>query len=443
MSPTTLSSPLASPAATARSGLKTAIVGIGGFAAAHHQVFAKHDQLGDTTVVATCDPRFAKLASVSETWNFQSRSVQQYGSFDEMMARHGADLDLAVIASPIQTHAWMHDYCVRHQIPCYLEKPPTLDPRVLEEMISLEREARVQTHVGFDHIHIAERTALKQRMLSGEFGALKGVSFLGLSQRNSNYFTRNNWAGCLMIGDQILLDSCCGNAMSHHIHNILFFAGQKGMFDWARPRTMNAELYRVNPIQGTDSIFAMGTLDNGVPFRIAASHACVNTASIFLEKMEFAEATVEIHSDRKAVIIFSDGSMEEQALPGPSLAGNIQSYLDYRQHRTARPNILLEDCRGVVECNALFYLAAGRIHEVSPAFVHAVPGKDGVSQALALYDVEKAADLVIWHGILPSQTEVPWGRPGGTASIQQLPSLPTAVQNLANEACRGPAAHAF
>ncbi len=443
MSSNTLQRQLLPQVALSASRLKTAIVGIGGFATAHHQIFANHDLLGDTTVVATCDPLLAKLSDVSTKWNFQSRSIRQYGSFEEMMERHSADLDLVVIASPIHTHSRMHGFCVQNQIPCYVEKPPTLDPRVLEEMIALERQARCPTQVGFDYVHIAERIALKKRMLRGEFGALKGVSFLGLSQRNNHYFTRNNWVGRLTIDGHLLLDSCCGNAMSHQIHNILFFAGLGGLYDWARPLSMRAELYRANPIEGADSIFAVGTLANGATISIAASHTCANVAPVFQERIEFADATVEIHSDQKAVITFSDGSTEESSMPGPSLIGNVQAYLDYRQHRAPRPTVLLEDCRGFVECNALFYLAASRIHEVSPAFALSVPGKEKASQALALFDIEKIADLVTRKGILPSETEVPWGRPGGAATVQQLADLPAVVEDLAKSACSFSVANAF
>ena len=51
------------------------------------------------------------------------------------------------------------------------------------------------------------RLALKERLLSGEFGAIRGGTLSAMWPRPSGYFARNAWCGRLFVGDHIVLDS--------------------------------------------------------------------------------------------------------------------------------------------------------------------------------------------------------------------------------------------
>lgn len=404
--------------------LRTLIAGIGGFGSAHHSVFAKLEERGTARVVATCDPALERLGAVGELHGFARRSVQTYKDFEAMLAAHSGGMDLGVIASPIQFHAPMHEAFVLRQVACYLEKPPTLDPAEFERMLAVEEQAAFTTNVGFSYIHLQDRLELKRRMMSGEFGRLKRLAFLGLAPRTPAYFQRNQWAGRLTIGGKLLLDSCLGNAMSHFLNNMLFFADQDHLQGWARPAEATAELYRANRIEGTDTIFALVRLDSGIELRLAASHACPQTEQVTEEYIEFEHATVTIRSNDQVTIEHSGQPDETFSITGPSLEDAVQHYISYLKGIHPRPAQTLRECQGFVETNALFYLAGKRIHDFPPnALVQ--PRPDSV---IALPDIEEAARHLVTEGMLPSAVGYPWANNGGQSSLASLSGINRVVE---------------
>ena len=406
--------------------LRTAIAGIGGFGTQHHGVFAQLEEDGLVRVVATCDPALDRLEEVCKRHRFAGRGVRAYRDFDEMLHACGAQLDLGVVAAPISLHARMHEAFVRNGAACYLEKPPTLDPEELRGMLAVEEHAAVPTNVGFSYIYMPERLALKRRMLGGEFGALKGLSFLGLAQRDPFYFQRNNWAGKLLFGGHLLLDSCLGNAMAHFVNSMLFFANQSLLQGWSRPISMDCELYRANPIEGPDTIFAIAGLDNGIELRIAASHACPNREQVIEEKMEFEGTTITIRATNIVTIERPGMPDETFSIAEPSLADCVGDYMEFLNGHHARPAQTLHDCLGFVETNALFYLADSQIHDLpANALSHLEP-----DSVIAMPNVEDAGRRLIDEVLLPSQAGFSWARPGGTSSIDAVPNLRALVQRI-------------
>lgn len=407
---------------------RTAIAGIGGFAHAHHTAFEALEAQGKARVVATCDPARDRLGDVCKELRFSSRGVQTYTSFGEMLAGQNGHLDLGVIAAPHQFHAEMHEEFVRRNIACYLEKPPTLDLEEFQRMLAVETRATRATNVGFRFVHDASRIALKERIRRGEFGALKRVTFLGLSQRAPAYFQRNSWAGRLMVGDKLLLDSCLGNAMAHFINSLLFFAGTDHPRQWARPQKMASELYRANPIEGTDTIFASGRLINGVDFRFAATHAYENTQSAIEETLIFDRAVVTIHDIASGTIERPGAATEPFSLARPILHDALHDYLEFYEGRVPRPSQTLEDSLGFVETNALFYLAAGeKIHDIPAPLIL----RNQETGALGIPNIERASREFLTDGLFPSQSgKYPWSHPGGAADLTQLHNLPQVIRKL-------------
>lgn len=412
--------------------IRTVIAGIGGFGASHHTVQKIFEAEGQTQLIATCDPALSRLGEVSSRCDFAGRNVSTYEDFDTMLAKHGSEIDLGIIAAPIQCHAPMHEALIRNGSACYLEKPPTLDPEELDRMLTVEESAPVATNVGFSYVFHPERLALKQRMLNGEFGALERLSFLGLTPRSPAYFTRSNWAGKLLLHGNLLLDSCLGNAMSHFLNSLLFFGHQKALQEWARPESLECELYRANPIEGTDTIFARGQLENGVEFRVASSHACTGE-TIFEERMEFADATITIRGINAITIERPGRPSESESFPAPALKDCVNTYLQFLQDHLPRPSQRLVDCRGFVETNALFYLAAKQIHTLPASALFQSTPEDFIE----LRDVEKAGRQLLTEGLLPAEAGYSWAVPGGSASLQALPQLRSVIDKMKDSGSGG------
>lgn len=377
-------------------------------------------------MLATCDPALARLGEVCERLEFVERGVETYEGFDEMITSHSGHFDLGVIASPIQFHASMHAAIVQGGAACYLEKPPTLSPLELNSMLSVEASASVPTNVGFSFVHLEDRIQLKRRMMSGEFGRLQRLGFLGLAPRPPAYFQRNNWAGRLELGGQLVLDSCLGNAMAHFVNNMLFFGNLDDVTGWARPQEMECELYRANPIEGTDTIFALCRLTNGVELRLAASHACMPPDQIFEETLVFEEATITIRSAVDVTIERDGRSDETFSMPGASLTGAVQYYLDFLSGVHKRPAQTLRDCQGFVETNALFYLAAKQIHQLPRENLSQVDPES----TIVLPDVEASARKLVCEALMPSRAGYPWAKIGGHSTIHDMPLVTEVVKRF-------------
>lgn len=406
--------------------LKVAICGIGGYASSHHREFAVLEKSGRVRVVATCDPALDRIPEKCLAHDFAGRGVSTHHSFEEMMESLAPGLDVSVVATPIHCHAPMHEELIRRGIACYLEKPPTLDPRELDRMLEVEKSARIATHVGFCYIFLADRLTLKKRMVAGDFGRPLELSFMGLVSRKPGYFKRSTWAGRLRLGNTLVLDSCLGNAMAHNLNNMLFWAGTESVSTRARPVEMESELYRANPIEGCDTIFANCRLNNGTTLRLAASHAIDNPESTMVERMVFEHATITIENGTKTTIAWRDNRNEEIDLQLPSLAASLVSYLEFVEGRADRPAQTLEESRGFVDANALFYTAAKAIHTIDDAQIR----QASPEATRAIVGIEEACRRMVETGSPPSRSNMAWGRAGGTAALAETIYLRQTVDLL-------------
>lgn len=397
-----------------------AVVGIGGFADLHHLALARLENEREVQMLATCDPALNSLAAQCEAHRFGERGVSTYTDIATLLSRHAHELDAISISSPIPFHQEHHRMSVGHQIACYLEKPPTLDPAELESMIATDLLAAHPSAVGFNHISQPWRLRLKKRILAGEFGSLVEVGFAGFWRRPIGYFVRNGWAGKLLFGEKILLDSCCGNAMSHYLHNMLFHAGTRGLWEWARPTGVTAELYRANDIESPDTIFARGTLDEGIRFRIIATHAC-ETRQRQREIIQCEDALIEIPEDGCGTITWRDGTIESfsaASLPAPTLLReNLQEYFAFLTGDRSRPSSTLADCRAFVSLNSRLYLSSPCIQRIDDAHLSLLAADDFGGVTLIIPDIEQTGEDFLLDGRLPSEKGVEWAMEGSSACI--------------------------
>jgi predicted dehydrogenase len=224
--------------------IRIGIVGMGGFAGSHHEAIARLEDRGAARLICTCDPQPDIFVGEKLAWRFNARGVQVFSDYRSMLEACHRQLDMLVLPTPIQLHAEMHAAATSLGLPVYLEKPPTLDYAELESMIHADARARKSSLVGFNFIIEKMRLSLKERLLAGEFGAIRGATLSALWPRPASYFARNNWAGRLQMDGKMVLDSCFGNAMAHFVHNLLFWTGRPELFSWAQIAAVRAELYR-------------------------------------------------------------------------------------------------------------------------------------------------------------------------------------------------------
>jgi predicted dehydrogenase len=342
---------------------------MGGFAGSHHRAILRLEESGHARLVCTCDPNPDAFGVEQREWRLAGRQVRVFSDYREMLESCQGQLDLVVIPTPIQMHAEMHAAAVSLGLAVYLEKPPTLDHTELEAMIATEAKAQWLTAVGFNFIMERPRLGLKQRLIAGEFGAVRAATLTALWPRPASYFSRNQWAGRLMIAGRTVLDSCFGNAMAHFVHNLLFWVGSAELFSWAQPAAVRAELYRAHAIEGADTFFVEADTASGITLRFALSHACAGTSS-HCEMVLCERATLRYVVGSHFEIRWHDGRCERTPLGSfDALAENHLEFFRYLHGEISRPPTTLADSRAFVALNDLAHVSS---HLIAPIPSHLV-----------------------------------------------------------------------
>lgn len=408
--------------------VRIGIIGLGGYAGAHHESLLKLEAQGHARLICTCDPQAAAFASQQHAREFERRGVKVFTDYRAMLDACAGDLDMLVVPTPISLHAEMHRAGVERGVAVYLEKPPTLDHRELERMIVTDRSAKKATLVGFNFIIERARLALKQRLLNGDFGPLREARLVAQWPRPASYFSRNNWAGRLLAADDgVVLDSCFGNAMAHFVHNLLFWAGPASLMSWGQPATVRAELYRAHAIEGADTFFVESRTPEGVVLRFALTHACEGT-STHSEVLVCEKASIHYVVGQHVEIRWNDGRVEPVTLdPFNALAENHLDYYRYLRGETDRPATTLADSRPFVVLNNLVYISSGEITALPGRLVKTITHPQDAQNYLAVEGLTAALNDFLATGRWPGAA-LGWrsGPPATPVTPADLPRfLPT------------------
>ena len=384
---------------------------MGGFAGSHHNTVARLEERGVLKLVCACDPSPEAFAAERQALRFDQRGVRFFGGYREMLDACHGELDYVAIPTPIALHAEMHETVTAYGIPAYLEKPPTLDWQELDRMIAADRRARKSSMVGFNFIVEKSRLALKERLLTGEFGAIRGGTLCALWPRPSGYFARNGWSGRLVIGDKVVLDSCFGNTMAHFVHNMLFWTGTPGLYRWAEIAAVRAELYRAHGIQGADTFFVEADLTTGCTLRFALSLACAGSGASS-ETVICEKAILKYSVGGQIEVTWKDGRSERtSSSPFDGLEENHQEFCRYLRGEIARPATTLEDSRPLVVLNDLAHISSGAIHPIPAHLVSVTRDEKEQKDYLSVAGMPKIVENFLCRGIWPSYAG--WRRENG------------------------------
>lgn len=374
---------------------------MGGFAGSHHHTVARLEERQEAKLVCACDPNPGAFAKEQEMWRFAERGVQVFSDYRAMLEACHSGLDLVVIPTPIQLHAAMHAAATEFGLPAYVEKPPTLDYAELEKMIEADARARKASLVGFNFIIEKSRLSLKARLLSGEFGAIRGATLNARWPRPASYFTRNQWAGRLLISGHVVLDSCFGNAMAHFVHNLLFWTGGPELFSWSQIAAVRAELYRAHAIEGADTFFVETDTTVGVTLRFALSHACAGP-STHCEMVLCDKAALRYTVGRHIEVRWNDGRVERIELEAfDPLAENHTEYYRYLRGETMRPATTLADARPFVTLNDLAHVSSGGIISLPADQITRMRDDKDQQDYLQIARMPSAEDNFLARGIWP------------------------------------------
>ena len=410
--------------------IRIGIIGMGGFAASHQNTAIKLESEGVCKLVCSCDKDLDNFAGSMKDWDYKGRNISVFDDYIDMLNACKKELDMVIIPTPIHLHAQMHKASVERGIPVYLEKPPTLDYSELEDMLLVEQKAKKSTNVGFNYIIETTRQNIKRRLLKGEFGALRRIELFGNWPRPDKYFARNNWAGKLMLGDSLVLDSIMGNAMAHYVHNVLCWAGKDEVLSWAQIDSISAELYRANKIQGSDTVFVEASTDTDVNIRMALTHSCNGEQSQY-ERLYCDNAVIDYLVNDRHTITLSNGTVETGETDLRNLlVENVRHFCRYIECNEKRPVNRLEDCMPIVHLNDMAYIASGRITTVPDQYVTCEKLDGDAGTTYGIHNIAQVCNIFLSTGMFPSQQGLPWSIPGGKASHSDLPKLREVINGI-------------
>lgn len=289
---------------------RVAIIGVSGYGRIHLNLARDAQARGELQLVAAViinvDEEAALVAELRST------GCVIYDDYKLMLKQEAPRLDLCLVPTGIHWHARMTLEALRHGVNVLVEKPLCASLAEADGIRRAEAESGKFVAVGFQDLYEPGTLWLKDALVKGCIGRIKSVRFLGLWPRSRDYFLRNEWAGSLTMGEQLVLDSPLNNAFGHFVLLSLFFADPRAR-EAATVRIKDAELFRGHAIESFDSGVVRSTTREGVDLWFGASHACRDQVEPLI-KIEGTQGSACWHYEKEAWWETSDGKRELRPL---------------------------------------------------------------------------------------------------------------------------------
>lgn len=296
------------------------LVGIGGFGENYVRILLENNTLG-VKITGAVDPypeRCSRLEKLKEA------GVPIFPSLDEFYSVHNADL--AVISTPIHLHVEQSVFCMSKGSNVLCEKPLCAVYQEAKKMLEAEKKYGKFAAIAYQLSFSDAVQELKRDIMSGVFGKARRLKAIQIFPRHEYYYRRNSWAGKRKTSDgRWVLDSPVMNSCAHQLHNMLYVMG-KTRETGANPVSVQAELYRANPlVQNFDTAALRCMIEDGVEVLMYTTQA-IDAPTNFrvgpFWEFTFENATVyhEESYDEDFYVRFHDGRIKEygkQSGPSP------------------------------------------------------------------------------------------------------------------------------
>lgn len=347
----------------------------------------------------------------------RGRGVPVYSSVDDMLEAGG--FEAVINAAPIHLHAPLSKACLEAGFPVWMEKPPSPTIQDLDRLVDVSVRKARPVAVGFNTLYATVARELKQELVRGRYGRVRRVRGVGAWTRGDTYFSRNNWAGRVRLGDDWVLDGSINNPFAHVICNGLFFAAPE-QHALADPVSVEAELYRANHIETEDTSSLRVITREGVEvlthFTLAPEQDIVATTVI-----ETEGAVLRLEDFATIHIAWKDGRTEVRESYRENRIEMLQ-HLCRAVRVGERYHCDLPMCRPfTVVVNAAFD-ASGEVHPIPEAVLYRHEDEGGPAVA-----VRGINDLLLQaheSGRLLSEIGVPWARACEKQDVKSYSAFP-------------------
>ncbi|MEU9160689.1 Gfo/Idh/MocA family oxidoreductase [Streptomyces sp. NPDC048424] len=290
---------MSNTAGTVRTPLPVVLAGARGHGRSHLLNIGRLERLGLVRLAGVCELRPLDAAELD---GFDA--TEQSSDFDALMASTGARI--AVICTPIQTHADLALTAARHGAHVLLEKPPAPSYAEFRRMADGMAAAGVACQIGFQSLGSHAVPAIRQVIESGGIGELLGVGAAGAWVRDEAYFRRAPWAGRRRLDGIDVVDGALTNPLAHAVATALALAGSSRAEDVEH---VEAELLRANAIEADDTSCVRIVTTAGTPLTVAATLCAERDA----------EPYVVVHGSRGRITLWyrQDRVLLQRAGHGP------------------------------------------------------------------------------------------------------------------------------
>ncbi|MFP4381952.1 MAG: Gfo/Idh/MocA family protein [Candidatus Sumerlaeia bacterium] len=254
--------------------IKACIIGVSGYGTTHYNDLMREVESKRAEVVA------AAIINQDEEKEKCDRlrglGCELFEDYKEMLDQYSGKADICFIPTGIYLHAPMTIDALEAGMNVYVEKPVAATIQDVQAMQAARDKAGKFVAVGYQTMYAGETEVMKRAIVEGKLGKIKYISSRGLWPRNRAYYTRNNWAGKVKVGDNWVLDSPYNNALAHQLNMICFLAGTT-FEKSAKIKSVQAELYRANPIESADTGAFRIITQQDIPLYFYVSHSCEST----------------------------------------------------------------------------------------------------------------------------------------------------------------------
>ncbi|MEU6003086.1 MULTISPECIES: Gfo/Idh/MocA family oxidoreductase [unclassified Streptomyces] len=175
---------------------------------------------------------------------------------------------VAVVCTPIPTHADLAVAAAARGVHLLLEKPPAPSYADFRRITEAVDAAGVACQVGFQSLGSHAVPAVRALVADGAIGEPMGVGGAGAWARDEAYYRRAPWAGRRRLDGADVVDGVLTNPLAHAVATALAVDGSTRADDVAR---VDAELFRANAIESDDTSFVGITTARGGRIGVAAT----------------------------------------------------------------------------------------------------------------------------------------------------------------------------
>ncbi|PNI07049.1 gfo/Idh/MocA family oxidoreductase [Arthrobacter sp. AFG7.2] len=293
---------------------RVALVGVHGFGTHHLRNLERLQAAGAVELVAVADPQPPAAGSVPASANV-------YPALDELLAAT-KDLDLVIVATPIQTHAPLALAALATGVDLYLEKPPVASLSDFNRLCDAAAASGRNVQIGFQSLGSHALQAIEDLLAAGTIGTLQGISATGRWVRDRAYYKRSRWAGKRSINGVDVVDGVATNPLAHAVATALRIAGARTTADVASVET---ELYRANDIESDDTSVIRIRTASGLPITCALTICASESVEPYVT-LQGSAGTAVFHYTEDRLTISTAAGTTEKSYGRDDLTENLLAY---------------------------------------------------------------------------------------------------------------------